>query len=78
VIDLYDLIADATEQNNLWPDLGADGTGEAARRRAHRLRDDLQEWLELSRENSVGLAVQRPAAVDRETRRRLEALGYVD
>jgi arylsulfatase A-like enzyme len=78
ILDLYDLTADSTEQNDLWADLGSDGTGERLRRRAGQLRDLLQDWLDLSREHSVGLSVQQPAAVDRETRRRLQALGYVD
>ncbi len=76
--ELYDLTADSGEQNDLWADLGSDGTGEQLRRHAGQLRDMLQDWLDLSREHSVGLSVQRPAAVDRETRRRLQALGYVN
>lgn len=78
IVALYDLDRDPTEQNNLWPDLGADGTGQELRERAWRMRDALLDWLARGAQQAVGLRSQSPAAVDRETARRLEALGYVD
>jgi len=78
IIELYDLLVDPTEQTDLWPDLGADGTRLELREQAHRMFAELQLWLEVCRLEAVGNREQAVQAVDRETARRLEALGYVD
>ncbi|MFH1845661.1 MAG: sulfatase [bacterium] len=78
ITDLYDLDVDPIELTNLWPDLGADGTRLELRELAHHMYGELQTWLESCRLEAVGNREQSVQAVDRETARRLEALGYVD
>ncbi len=69
---LFDLDGDPAEELNLWPTEDSRLLEEA-----RRLAADLNEWIEATRSHAVATPeVDRTA--DRETRRRLRALGYVN
>jgi hypothetical protein len=69
---LYDLLADPDEFTDLWPP--ADPAVIAT---ADRLNTDLRAWLAACRDHPVGQPLDA-GNIDRETRRRLRALGYVN
>lgn len=76
-LELYDLVADPGEQRNL---LAAREVSGEARRVAARLEGELRERLEEMAARALELAPGEGSApaVDEETLRQLEALGYLD
>jgi arylsulfatase A-like enzyme len=76
ITDLYDLGLDPQEQRNLWPEVQAAGEQDPAFSVAQEMLEGFLDWMELTREVSVGLRDQTWAKVDRETAKRLRALGY--
>jgi arylsulfatase A-like enzyme len=69
---LYDLRADAEEFTDLWPPQDP-----ALIATADSLNADLRAWLASCRDHRVGRPLEG-GNIDRETRRRLRALGYVN
>jgi arylsulfatase A-like enzyme len=74
-MEFYDLLNDPQEQDDLWPGIEA-FPGSELSQLVDRMQADLRTWLQASAEAAVGLQDQGNAAIDRETARRLRALGY--